>query len=79
MKRRSAKPWYRRSQMRREGAATIDPMKYSLRSLLIVMLISGPASCFVWNAWQAWHFQQQRASCPGTLRQIGIPLHQLQP
>jgi hypothetical protein len=49
-------------------------MKFSLRSLLIVMLLGGPACGFGWQAWKAWKLSR-RPSCGGSLRQIGIALH----
>jgi len=46
-------------------------MKYSLQSLMIAVLLAGPACGFGWKTWTAWQ-DSRRQQCPGTLRQIGI-------
>ena len=52
-------------------AKTSRPMKYSLRSLMIVMLLAGPCSLIVVKARQL----AERRACQPALKQIGIAVH----
>jgi hypothetical protein len=49
-------------------------MRYSLRSLLIVMLLSGPVAFAAWHSWQEWR-RSQRPTCQPSLRQLRIAIH----
>jgi hypothetical protein len=49
-------------------------MRYSLRSLIIVMLLAGPCSLIARESWQAWR-RSQRPTCQGGLKQLGIAIH----
>jgi hypothetical protein len=50
------------------------PMKYSLRSLMIVMLLAGPCSLIARESWQAWR-RTQRPTCQPSLKQLKIAIH----
>jgi len=49
-------------------------MKYSLRSLMIVVLLAGPLSLIACESLQAWR-ASQRPSCQPSLRQLRIAVH----
>ena len=49
-------------------------MKYSLRSLMIVMLLTGPCCLIARESWQTWQLSQ-RTKCQPALKQLGIAIH----
>jgi hypothetical protein len=46
----------------------MNPMRYSLRTLLIVMMLAGPLCLFGWNAYLTWRARQEAIAA----RQIPI-------
>jgi hypothetical protein len=49
-------------------------MRYSLRTLLILMLIGGPLTAWGWTGWQAY-LRSQRTTCAPSLKQLKIAIH----
>lgn len=49
-------------------------MQFRLRTLLIVMLLSGPLASAGWNGWQAYQ-RSQRTACAPSLKQLKIAIH----
>jgi hypothetical protein len=49
-------------------------MRYSLRTLRILMFVGRPLLAWSWQSWQQW-LQSQRTTCRPSLRHLSIAIH----
>ena len=49
-------------------------MRYSLRTLLILMFVGSPLLAWSWQGWQQWR-ASQRITCRPSLRHLSIAIH----